>query len=90
MGGGPRSLTLMQDDMVTFLEYQERIDRLNLPHPCEGEAGHANVCFWVRKFVGEREVFSVDTETQEVIKLSFFAKFEGARELYCDMEIGQY
>ena len=83
-------LVLYQEDLNALIEYQDRIDRLKLPHPCEGEAGKHNVCFWVHKFTGEREVFSVNTETQEVIKLSFFAKFEGTPELHCDMEIGQY
>jgi len=89
VGGGTRPLTLYPDDVAALIEYQERNDRLRKPHPCEGEAGRACSCFFLRKFDGQPEAFYVDTETQEIISLAFFASYRGQIEFYPNMEIGR-
>ena len=86
MGGGPRSLAMYPEDAAAVLRYQARRERLFPPHPLEGEAGKANVCFLVRTFAGRREIFWVDTETREVSRLVFRAFYRGYPEHY-DMDI---
>jgi hypothetical protein len=70
------------------LEYQERLSRLRLPNPCEGEAAAARSCFLLRYYSGKREIFFADTSTQELTPLSFFASYKGQPEYYLDLEIG--
>lgn len=76
------------DDVATTVEYHERLSHLRAPDPCEGEAGKSNSCFFLRKFEEKREVFWVNTETEETNLLAFFVVYKGQRELFCDLEIG--
>jgi hypothetical protein len=70
------------------LEYQRRLGRLRTPDPFEGEATEARSCFLLRYYSGKRECFFADTDTQELIPLSFFASYRGQPEHHPDLEIG--
>jgi len=87
---GRRLMAMYPDEVVNTLEYNHRLEHLRRPHPCEGTVTPARSCFFLRKFSGERKVFWVNTETQEINELAFFAKYQGQRQLFCDLEIGQY
>jgi len=77
------------DELNVVLEYHDRVSRCSVS-PTEGEAGKANVCFLVKTYAGQRELYHVDTETKEINRLAFFAAYKGKPEIHPNMEIGQY
>jgi hypothetical protein len=79
-------MALYPEEAAAILRYQERRDRLLLPHPLEGEAGPARTMFLLEKYEGERKLYSVDTETQEIIPLAFLAYWKGYPEHH-DLDI---
>ena len=87
-------MAMYPEEAAEVLRYQARRDRLRMPHPLEGEAEPARTCFFLKEFGmgvygtnGERQFYSVDTETRQIIRLAFFAKWEG-EDLHFDLEIG--
>lgn len=82
----PPEPPISAEDYHTIMEYHDRINRWTIS-PTEGEAGKAHTCFFLRKYDVEKEVFWVNTETNEVTRLAFFAKYRGYPERY-SMEIG--
>jgi hypothetical protein len=83
----PHPLKMYPEEARQVLLYQARRDRLCLPHPCEGEAFPAHICFFLRKYTDKQEFWSIDTGTQQIIRLAFFAKWEG-QDVHYDLEIG--
>lgn len=84
----PSPMAMNRAEAASSLEYRERLGHLMEPDPCEGEAGKARSCFLLRTFAGKREIFWVDTETQEVVPLSFLVSYEGQPGHYPNIEIG--
>jgi hypothetical protein len=80
-------MQMYPDEAAEVLRYQARRDRLRMPHPLEGEAEHARVCFFLRKYTDKQEFWSIDTDSKEITRLAFFAKWEG-QDKHFDLEIG--
>jgi hypothetical protein len=85
---GRPPMAMHPDDAAAILRYQERLSRLRKPDPCEGEVSEARSCFLLRRYAGKREIFWANTETQELIPLSFLASYKGFPERYPNLEIG--
>ena len=83
----PNPLKMYPEEAAEILRYQARRDRTRMPNPLEGEAGPARPCFFLRKYTDKQEFWSIDTDTQEIVRLAFFAKWEG-HDLHFDLEIG--
>jgi hypothetical protein len=86
-------MALYPDEADEILRYQARRDRLRPPHPLEGETSPARTCFFLKEFGvgaygtnGERELYSIDTEAQTIIRLAFLAYWRGCPEHY-DLDI---
>jgi hypothetical protein len=86
---GRQPLDLYPGEIDATLQYHQRLTRMRTPDPYEGEVlNHARKCFFLRYYSGEREIFSANTETQELVRLSFLASYRGQREIYFNLEIG--
>ena len=85
---GRPPMAMYREEVATILGYQKRLEHRHVPLPWEGSAAHAVECFFVRTFSGTHEVFEVNTATKTITPLSFFAKYCGEHEWYCDLEIG--
>ena len=83
----PNPLKMYPEEAAEVLRYQARRDRARMPNPLEGEASPAHSCFFLRKYTDKQEFWSIDTETQQITRLAFFAKWEG-EDKHFDLEIG--
>lgn len=83
----PNPMKMYPEEAAEVLRYQARRDRTRMPEATLGEASPARSCFFLRKYTGTQEFWNVDTETQQIVRLAFFAKWEGEDKHY-DLEIG--
>ena len=86
-GPYPQPIKLYPEEAAEMLRYQARRDRARMPNPIEGEASPARSCFFLRKYTDKQEFWSVDTDGQKIVRLAFFAKWEG-QDCHFDLEIG--
>jgi hypothetical protein len=86
--GGRSPMEMYPEEVEAALRYQVRLSRLRTPDPCEGEIGEVRPCFMLRQYSGKREIFWANTETQELVPLSFSASYKGRPERHPNLEIG--